>query len=399
MLSVQGLQSQSSVNTGKMPHAVDERDAQDEQDDLLIQKALDPQYDFDFSRDLEPGEKADDAIDFEDISDDDLAEEEDEGQPNSSATIKVESAGASFEDELGFTQEDDLPGLTTSGSAPEGDGLDDLFGDAASSPIDLRDGPEIKGKDDMGMSFEFEDDLFSESLGTAGIATTTEKRVELPTNESLFRPIDFSSKTAAPSREQLLQQELFAMSRNGFGSSDFPPAPPENQEELLTSLWPKFERDTVPRFMDLLPPKKARYIGKTPLKVPKPVQPTKVSLELAPDQEKSFKLTTSVTKRNQEEINRQGIVEITETNALQSSSEDEIDLDSDYEGEPVGGVTWQDFQVVCEDWDIHSLDLSPSPEIHVPGSPLVDDQDDLFRDLDEEWDRQLGSAKVRCPPV
>ena len=384
-----------TFNTEIMPHAVDECDAQDELDDLLIQQALDPQNEFDFSRDLEPGEKADDAIDFEDISDDDLAEEEVEGLPNSSATIKVDSAGASFEDELGFTQDDDLPGLTTSGSAPEVDGLDDLFGDAPSSPVGLNNGPETKGKDDISMSFEFEDDLFSESLGTARISPTTEKRTELPATETLFRPIDFSSKTADPSREQQLQQELFAMSRNGFGSSDFLPAPPENQEELLTSLWPKFERDTVPRFMNLLPPKRARYIGKTPLKVPKPVQPTKISLELAQDQEKSFKLTTPASKRSQEESTRHGLVEIIDTNAVQSSSEDEMDIDSDYEGEPVGGVTWQDFQVVCEDWDIPNLNLSPSPEILVHDSPIVDDQDDLFRELDEEWNKQTGSAKVR----
>ncbi|MCJ1397683.1 hypothetical protein MMC11_000879 [Xylographa trunciseda] len=379
-----------------MPHAVLSTDAQDELDELLIQQALDPQNELDFNRELEPGEKADDAIDFEDIDDDDLAEDEDEKKTASFSTQRVEDSGASFEDELGFTQDDDLPGLT-SGSAPEADGYDDLFGDTPSSPVNFGDGKGNKDGDGVGMSFDFEDDLFSDPLGTSTVVQSTEIEGDERQGESLFRPVDFGAKKAAPSREELLQQELFAMSRHGFGSDEFVPAPPENQEELLASLWPKFERDTIPRFTDLLPPKKARYIGKTPLKLPKPVHPTKINLDLAPDQEKSFKVTASTNKRTHEDYQRQGLVEIVNLNPVQSSSEDEIDMDSDFENEPVGGVAWQDFQVLCEDWDVQSVPMSPTPEREVPINPAVPDQDDLFRDLEEEWETQMGgiSAKRR----
>ncbi len=65
-----------------MPHAVPVSDAQEQADNSLISSLLsgtnEGQDNFDFlNRDLVPGEKAQDAVDFEDISDDDLAEEED----------------------------------------------------------------------------------------------------------------------------------------------------------------------------------------------------------------------------------------------------------------------------------------------------------------------------------
>ena len=342
-----------------MPHSVSPRDAQDEADELLIQQALE----------LEPGIKADDAIDFEDISDDDLAEDEDLNLETSFSTARAETSFTSHHDVHGSTQDDELAGFMNGDNA-EGDGLDDLFGDVPSSPTGLGDGREAEQPNGMDMSFEFDndgDDLFAEPFGTATepapLAQST-KVVALEHNQQ--RPPQPVAKQSAPSKEQLLQQELFAMSRIGFGNSDYPPAPPENQEELLQSLWPKFERNTVPRFMDLLPPKRARYIGKTPLKVPKPVQPTKVSLELAQDQEKSFRLTASTQARNWQDSEQQGLLVIPPPALSESHSEDEMDVDSDFEGEPVGGVTWEDFKMVCEDWDVQSLGIGTTPDrVHI----------------------------------
>ena len=370
---------------------------QDELDDILIQQALDPENDFNFNRELEPGEKADDAIDFEDIDDDDLAEDEGDKPGDSSSTTRVEEGGASFDEQLQSFTQDDLPGLTNE-SANEGDDFDDLFGDGPSSPVE---GAKEQGEKDgegNGASFNFEDDLFGDTLGSDSLVTTTEQDIDIPLSESLFRPVDFSAKIVPPSREELLQQELFALSRNNIGSADHIPAPPENKEELLASAWPKFERDTVPRFMDLLPPKHARYIGKTPLKPPKPLRPTKVSLELALDQEKSFRLTTSGIKRTYEDYEKQGLIPIVDSDVDGDTSEDEMDVESDFENEPVGGVNWQDFQVICADWEVPEASLSPSPERELLKSPVATDQDDLFRDMDAEWDRQLGrpASKV-CP--
>ena len=368
---------------------------QDELDDLLIQQALNPENNFDFDRELEPGEKADDAIDFEDISDDDLAEDEDDRPEESSSATRVDGGVASFEDELQSFTQDEMPGLTNE-SVPDGDDYDDLFGDGPSSPVGGVDEQGGKEGDPIGAPFDFGDDLFSDPLGPDIPATTTEQDIEPPLNESLFRPVDFSSKMTAPSREELLQQELFAMSRNNIGSADHIPAPPENKEELLASAWPKFEPHTVPKFMDLLPPKNARYVGKTPLKKPKPLRPTKVNLEIAPDQEKIFRLTTSGAKITPEDYEKQGLIAVVHSDVDNDTSEDEMDIESDYENEPVGGFSWQDIQVACANWDIPEVPESPSLEYKRSTSAMDTDQDDLFREVDEEWDRQLGipPAKV-----
>lgn len=68
--------------------------SQEEQDNLLIQQALalDPS---EFDRELEPGEKADNAIDFGDLSDSDLAEFGDDSIQNEkdSNPMKGEESG------------------------------------------------------------------------------------------------------------------------------------------------------------------------------------------------------------------------------------------------------------------------------------------------------------------
>jgi hypothetical protein len=380
-----------------MPHAVTPDDTQEELDNLLIQQALDPQNEFDFDRELEPGEKADDAIDYEDISDDDLAEEVDQQSTESAAPGKD---GGTFVNDLDLLQGSDY----TSGDAPGGgDEFADLFGEGALSPGDNLDAQGAYEANAAGTSFETNndqslDDLFEDDqFDSQDVAPTTEHDTEPSLGGNLFRPIDFSAKApAAPSREQLLQQELFAMSiRHGLGgSADIVPAPPENQEELLASLWPKFERDTVPRFMDLLPPKKARYIGKTPLKTPKPLQMTKVNLELASDQEKSFKLPSFNVKKTLEDFQKEGLIEIAGPDATESTSEDELDIDSDYETESVGGLAWQDFQLLCEDWAVP--EASPSPLPGGLGSPDVHihDQDDFLRELDE-WGLDMGEPAAK----
>lgn len=108
--------------------------SQEEQDDLLIQRALDPENPFDFNRELELGEKAEGAIDFGDLSNDDLADDEEEGNLLGSFvrnTISVESHLGNPRNDL--TKEEWLEARNHGCS--EGDGIDDLFGEIVSSPV------------------------------------------------------------------------------------------------------------------------------------------------------------------------------------------------------------------------------------------------------------------------
>ncbi|KAH0073071.1 hypothetical protein KCU60_g19225, partial [Aureobasidium melanogenum] len=123
-----------------MPHAIDEFELQEQADDAEIARLLNDENpsnnNLNFDRDLEVGEKADDAIDFEDISDDDLPEDETDVKP------KVESSPADgLVTQLDATTEqdenhDDLFGFE-----------DDLFGDDNDGDQDAK--PDISQPSDQ----------------------------------------------------------------------------------------------------------------------------------------------------------------------------------------------------------------------------------------------------------
>lgn len=351
-----------------MPHATSPGDSQEEQDDILIQKVLDPENPIDFTSELEPGEKADDAVDFGDLADDDLAEDEGENGVQHRFTARSSNACDSFGGLESFTQDEGLLELTNENHTDgDGDGFDDLFGDAPSSPLneedESRDRQVPKTPDDVNIPFDFEDDVSGQFIKLPSLGARETSHFQLP---NLFRPVAFSSEGPLMSKEQQLQQELFAMSGSGSGCGsglmEILPATAENRDQLLAQLWPGFERDTILRFMDLVPMKKAHYIGKTPIKRPKPVQPTKLNLELAPDQEKAFRLPSNSNRRTQDKTDPLGLVTIQQALSDKKDSDDSMDQESDFEHEPVGRVTWQDLQLVCEDWDNSGAAETQSPE-------------------------------------
>lgn len=329
-----------------MPHATS---PQGSDDDALIEQVLDPSNTIDFSRELEPGEKADDAVDYEDLSDDDLADDEEaDGRHGSLLGHGHEFQNGVVTDGLDdFMKDGDVTGLTN-GEDHDDQSFGDLFGEEPSSPGD---GKYRVGC--VGAGLEDPDDLFE--FGDGASATTHSRPGSI--SHLPFSQKPSTQPVAAPvilSAQERKQQELFAMSRHGVGNADYVPAPPENQEELLASMWPKFQQNTVPRFMDLLPPKKARYVGKTIPKPPKPVNPTKISLDLAQDQEKSFRLSSTSTKRAYDDVEHVGIVIIEQDVVVEEMDEEDVDMESDFENEIIGGVSWQDLQIVCEDWDTGS---------------------------------------------
>src|SRR6201996_9469411 len=121
-----------------MPHATGEKNGQveAEEDDRLIARMLNNEEGTIEIPVLEAGEKADDAIDYEDISDDDLPEEE-SASGNIVEDLKNGASGDSNNLISGLegleaftnTQDVDLFG------EHEDDGLADLFGDIPSDPV------------------------------------------------------------------------------------------------------------------------------------------------------------------------------------------------------------------------------------------------------------------------
>ena len=340
-----------------MPHATGPQDARnDEEDGILIGRVLNPGHPLDIEggldlqRDLEPGEKADDAVDFGDLSDDDLAEDEDvAGGPT------LNRYGSSSDSFKAFVEDQDLPALTN-GDDPEDDGMDDLFGDKPSVFLDPDGRPrrfEV-GLSDPDVIFDKDKELLQHGTSTWPPPPPSGSRHESPLHRAL---LDF--KDTPLSREQQLQMELFEMSRPG---QDTLPAPPENQEELLASLWPKFKRNIIPKFIDLLPPKRARYVGKVTPKPPRPVNPTKIALDLAQDQEKIFKAWPVSGRGSSNDTVHSSNFIIEHETISEKAHEEYMELGSDFESDAVGGVSWQDLQVACEDWDTSCGVDSLSPE-------------------------------------
>jgi len=318
----------------------DEENAQSDQDDAAIRSLLNATTEsgadtgvLDLNRPLDIGEKADDAEDFEDFSDDDLPEEE-------------EATG---------WRTADGPGLTDDGGT-SGD-TDDLFGEGRdSSPFDGMDGIKISDQDQQ-----------TSQVGDSQITPT----LDLIPN---FRDINFDP-----------DPKLYGEANQDLSI----PAPAESAADLLKQSWPTFKKGHTINWNELLPPKKALYIPKRPLKAPKPVNPTKVSLDLAPDQEKSFRLSGSATTSKRQraiEAGAKGLVPILEETLEEKSSEEDFDWETPPPDEEIGGVTWTDLQLVCDDWaakidgDLSSVtEIRPSDIHH---EMAFDDDDEWYRDLD-----------------
>ncbi|KAI9792737.1 MAG: hypothetical protein M1833_001018 [Piccolia ochrophora] len=362
-----------------MPHSML---SQEELDQRAIQSVLDadpttgPKLDF-LNRDLEPGEKASDAVDYEDIDDDDLADDEDPAAPVASAAVngavRDESDGGLEDlDELmrdeSFTQ--------TEGADVSGPDYDDLFGDM---PTSVDHAPATNGiitvESELDTSFEAGDS--SQQLQSSGTDPTTSssQKDTLAVPETIFRNVN-------------------------FGATDQPslslPPPPETSEEALAAMWPKFHRKEIPKWMELLPPKKARYTGKTPLKPPKPVQPTKINLDITADPERGFKLYgPAVSSKRDREVGaeQKGLILIQDPDS-EVSSDDDVAMEDFSDGADVGSITWNDLQIICADWD-SKLAEEPSDDEAVELESASSLDEDLFGDEGDDHTEVIVHERPR----
>ena len=299
-----------------MPHSTSGQDEEGDQlfTNILTSGSIPADLGNIWDREVDQRDKAEDAKDFEDISDDDLADEEETQAPEA--------------------------------TAHPGEGVeDDLFGDGDATALSIED--------------ELEEAFMGDETEEFDYARARELNGLPPLHES-----------------------------------DYPPAPPQNDEEAFAAMWPGFDKNAIPKFQQLLPPKSAQYIGKQPLKPPKPLHLTKVTLDIAQDQVKGFRAPgTAIPTRTEiyNEDARKGLVPVLEADADDMSDEDyhseEIDPD-----ENIGGVSWQDLQVLCEDWDVDAAERSFEAAHDQPDVVMTDD-DDLFGE-DADWEVDAPTAKV-----
>lgn len=317
-------------------HSADEMDwiAQQAKDDDEIKAMLnaDPSQaplDISLEGPIDQSGKADDAEDFEDISDDELPEEE-ESAPNGSS--------------------EQPPALTSDGGSNDND--DDLFGelgDREDSP--LPDEPAL-------------------SPG-AVIASDDEPDVVMREIDPLddLRRLNFDPEPSYPLANQ---------------DPDIPAAP-ENVLELLKQTYPDFEKGKILNFNELFPPRKANWVDKKPTRNPKPLVPAKLSLDLDVDHEKLFRVhgpATSTTLDKIQAAEKNGMVSLLVPEPINL---DELDIfgrdDPESDMEPIGGFTLRDIETICADWD----------DIIDPPLPLFRESTP-DTDSDEEEDRQWLEA-------
>ncbi|KAF2459449.1 hypothetical protein BDY21DRAFT_338291 [Lineolata rhizophorae] len=353
-----------------MPHATDDEDAQADRDDELISSLLDPtatnnvlQSDF-FSRDLEGGDKADDAVDYGDISlsddDDDLAED-----------LTEESKADGLNGHAG--QSDTLEDIAGEGAIVDeeqfDDDLDALFGEQPSSPVVEAKPAPVPPRTSTDTNGFAGLQLPGQGLRLPGSFSEEPKAMPPPTRQETespsrlsFRPVDYGSPAPSESEEEgdsetarliRLQKELFAQAGRNEA-----PEPPKPNDDLILRYFPDFSAEQRLYYVKMFPLKRALYLGKAPVKPPKPIQPTKVNLELQQDQERAFRLigpASSNKAARQAEAEARGITLISEADGGNDSSDAEIELDEVDENEFIGGVSWKDMCLACEDWDIASM--------------------------------------------
>lgn len=415
-----------------MPHATEPKlpEAPEDSDFENVMRQMNGPFgeggeSFDFlSRDLDPGEKADDAVDYEDIDDDDdLPDEEAINQARPQNGLEIPEEDQEMKDMFGAAEVDEAEDLFgDTGDVHQehaaDDDLADLFGEGPASPkpdqvdptrdlffeeeggqeqnqfqlplsVPPSQRPLVMVPDPMPPTPPAE----SQPVAMEGVKVEEGEEGEErgPEGEAVPPDEDMDNMDPASLRAWKLQQSLFAMSVVG---PDNPPAPPESTEELLHSLFPTFDRHTLPRFLELIPHKRAHFVGKQPLKPPRPVLPTKVNLELSHDQERVFKAGGQAFKRTLESEHL-GLVPITDMPQDEAKEEEQIkeDIEHDLDSDEVlpGGVSLQDLRVICTDWDVkEEVSEVDVDEPTVKMSENADEDDWLMETSQPSKKRKVG---------
>lgn len=276
--------------------------------------------------------KADDAEDFEDISDDDLPEEE----PSASTFL-------------------DLPGLTDDGGTSND--ADDLFGEGPSSPTDPILGP-----------------------------PSPDTRVRDTDAGDDSHPVDSSLSFSA------LNLTLDSHMTGAANQDPDIPAPAETVEDLLKATWPAFEKGRVLTWSELLPPKKAIWKEKRPVKKPKHLVTSKLTLELSADQEKTFRIpgnANSAAKQRAPDMTFAGLVRCEKGETEPAEDTLQFDLDQESDSETITGFTLRDIELACEDYGMQIVSFEEEFQKRLAAEKDTLKRKKCVEEQDDEWDAEF----------
>ncbi|KAK5132763.1 hypothetical protein LTR08_008648 [Meristemomyces frigidus] len=388
-----------------MPHATSDETMGDTDEQEAIQRYLQGQgpeggADGFSGREINQGDKAENAIDYEDISDlDDLPDEEEATHTPDDADADVLANGnsngfgdlqdLSYANGIHQTNDQHSDGLLFGEEV--GDEFNDLFSDRTSSPELARQPPHVQAptptqRKPGGLALPSKSGLalpvFSGSLRQTQPSQPPRVRQPQYSPASLSPPpfgedgySQMSPASMAESEDEddgetdkavLAQRKLLRQAKQKFAGQDVAEDQEEVDMDVFYTLFPGYEEGQNPRFVELFPPRAVQYRGKVPLKPPKPVLPTKLSLDLLPDQERIFK-SAAPAKAGADAGYGSNIVIFPQHAAPDDEDGSDADLSAD-DANLVGGMKFDDFALICEDWDVASLDATS----------LVDDEDELM---------------------
>jgi transcription initiation factor TFIID subunit 1 len=280
--------------------------------------------------------KVDDAVDYEDISDDDLPSEDE--ATNRAGGVGDDDGGDILADLAKQEGEDDAMGE-----------YDDLFGEMEPMSDQVAPATDLNIAINGDMSFDFDD-------RTAAAAATAAED-----DDDLFRGFDFGNEMAMPQPEQIQQQNF-------------------SPEELAMQYFPTFKPNSSLSFISLFLNKTAS-LQKAPQKIPKVCVPTKINIEMALDDENTF------SKKGMPAAVEKPIIEIPPLADPMDLEDQEREQEASESMDPVAE---RDLEIACDDWEskIEAAMATP-PSSPPPSQRLLHEED-----IDEEFDIEDRSPKV-----
>lgn len=302
--------------------------------------------------------KVDDAVDYEDISDDDLPPDEEPA----SATVNAAGgeADAEGDDDDLFDLMNEGEGGATSGAL--GDELDDLFGDMDPMSDPVASGAGVGDLDmdlPMGMNLDFGDGSLP-SLSVEGVPMDG-GQLMLPSGSQgspFFREIDFG------------------MSPSGLGDilGDQIQRSEPTPQDLVKQYFPDFEPHKILSFNSLFKSKPAT-LSTTLGKPPKVCVPTKINLEMAPDDATIFSKATPVAGKGIAPREGRGVIVIP-PQVEELGSDDEDEEEQRNREDALRDASFErDLVLACDDWDskIDAILATPPPSPVQPKREFDDD--------------------------
>ncbi|KAK3393578.1 hypothetical protein B0H63DRAFT_20465 [Podospora didyma] len=238
--------------------------------------------------------------------------------------------------------------------------------------------PALPGLTDDGGTSNDTDDLFGENPGSSPLDPIHGGRSSPIAEESL-------------SIEQLRNLNFnFDDDENAASESNQDPNIPPAAETLLDTVkqaFPAFKENAICNWNELLYQRKATWNAKKPVKLPKSLIPSKLSLEVEPDQRALFRLPGPAFSVNEriKTARAHGLVSLIIPEAVEQADLEVFNDESD--SETIGGYTLTDIATICDDWE-SMIRLGDELASHTEPNRNVDRN--LFKEEHEadnaEWD-------------